>query len=194
MTTIEKALEANRTAGSAERIEVDGFVFSRFPMNQPILCIKGLMDDSIEELAMAKRKAENVQAYLTENAPGLTWTELKQKYSACDPIHPNVLGQIWIKFGAYLDRFYEHNYNGEQKKVWYLSEDDVTAIFPDDATHLIVASYFPTREDVAYLKQHGYRRTSYTRIPEFDYAYFLETEWDIRNMNGILFLGTAEEL
>ncbi|MBQ3408968.1 MAG: hypothetical protein IJH12_07195 [Clostridia bacterium] len=193
-STIEKALEANICAGFAERITIDGVTFSRLPLlpNMPVLEVSGDWRGPLKSLEEAKEKAELARKFLAES--GLTWHEVESQYSPSDPFHSNVHGEIWSKCNSVLvcmsDVFRnEPKCNG----IWSISDDydpaDYMAIYPSNASHMLIAEYFPSREDVKYLRELRYMRHDYVNDIRPDSVFFLDVDnWDIKTKHGIITL------
>ena len=185
MTTIEKALEANKTAGNTERITIDGVTFTRFPLHEAVLCVYEGYDKRYADIAKATEAAIQAKAHLETS--GMSWEEIAKTFSASDPLHCNIHGQIWSKYDSTLKLFGNvfHNAPEDNSGLWSIP-DDYIAIYPRDASHLLVAEYFPTPDDVKYLKRCGYVRYDHAGHPGTMDTYFLNTEWNPETMAGIL--------
>ena len=183
---IRNALETNKTAGNAERITIDGVTFTRFPLHEAVLCVYEGCDKRYASVEAALEAAKLAKAHLATS--GMTWEEIKKQFSASDPFHSNIHGQIWGKYDATLELFshvflHEHDDNAG---IWSIPDDYFT-VYPRDASHLLVAEYFPSQEDVKYLKSAGYRRNDHAGHPKEIDTYFLNgVEWDAETMRGIL--------
>lgn len=184
--TIEKALKANRTAGNSERIIVDGVTFTRFPLNQAVLCIYAGYDNRYAKVADAMEAAMKAKAHLL--ASGMSWEEIEQKYSASDPLHSNIHGEIWRSYNATLKIFntvFLHEPK-DNRGIWAIP-DDYIAVYPRDASHFLVAEYFPSQEDVKYLKRTFFIRSDIAGHPSPDDTYFTNIDkWNPETMEGIL--------
>ena len=185
MTTIEKALEANKTAGNLERIIVDGVTFTRFPLYEAFLCVSHGLDLNAD---VAKATEVAIQAKKHLETSGMTWNEIKKNCCPSDPFHSNVHGQIWSKYHAVLElgsNVFLHS--PENNKGLWSIPDDYIAIYPREGTHFIVAEYFPIGEDVKYLKKAGFTRYDLADHPSERCTYFLNgVDWNPDTMSGIL--------
>ena len=186
MTTIEKALEANKTAGNTERITIDGVTFTRFPLHEAVLCVYEGYDKRYADIAKATEAAIQAKAHLETS--GMSWEEIQKKFSASDPFRSNIHGEIWAKYDATLELF-SNVFLHEPEDcagIWAIP-DDFIAVYPRDASHLLVAEYFPSQEDVKYLKRMGFIRSDIAGHPKPIDTYFLkDVEWDPETMAGIL--------
>lgn len=186
MSTIQKALEANKTAGNVERIIIDGVTFTRFPLHEAFLCVTPGWDERYADVAKATEVAIQANALLTTS--GMTWNEIKEKFSASDPFHSNIHGQIWSKYcsGLEIGTCVFQNSPADNNGLWAIP-DDYIAIYPREGSHFIVAEYFPTTEDVKYLNRLGFARYDLANHPCERYTYFLNgVEWNPETMAGIL--------
>lgn len=184
--TIEKALEANKTAGRSERIIIDGVTFTRFPLHEAFLCVSHGLDNRNADVAKATEVA--IQAKKLLETSGMTWDEIRKTCCTSDPFNSNVHGQIWSKYQAVLElgsNVFIHS--PESNKGLWSIPDDYIAIYPREGTHFLVAEYFPTGEDVKYLKKAGFERYDLADHPTERSTYFLNgVNWDPDTMSGIL--------
>lgn len=186
MSTIQKALEANKTAGKLERITIDGVTFTRFPLKEAVLCVYEGWDKRYADIARATEAAIQAKAHLETS--GMSWEEIEKTFSASDPLHCNIHGQIWSKYDSTLKLFGNvfHNAPKDNSGLWSIPDDYIT-IYPRDASHLLVAEYFPSQEDVKYLKRMGFIRSDIAGHPKPIDTYFLkDVEWNAETLDGIL--------
>lgn len=184
---IAQALEVNRSAGTAERITIDGITFSRLPLlpDQPVLCVSPGYNEDANDIEVALEKAKKAKQHLEKS--GLSWTEIQKRFSASDPIHSNIHGEIWHDYDAHLDLFantFLHEPNG--CSIWSLKNKYIN-IYPVDADYMLVAKYWPSAEDVSYLEEHGFILRDYINDPQPYCTYFMNVDnWDSTTMSGII--------
>ncbi len=187
MSTIQKALEANKTAGNAERITIDDVTFSRLPLTEPILVL-GYTDymgtRTISELTDIANEARDLV-----NSTGLTWDDYKKLPDRGPQYNGEI--SIWAKYGAYLYSLSsEFTHDGiSSGGIWHYNYDsDFLVIMPQDASHALIAKYYPTPDEYRQLKQTGFKFKSRLRDPVESRAYFLNTvsRYDAETLTGIV--------
>jgi len=187
MTLIEKAIAANKTAGSVERITVDGIEFSRLPLNEPVLCVPYDRFGTIRTLAEVTEIAKKAHEMI--DSTGLTWEEYRNLPLFGPQYRPEV--SIWNHFCSSLELLSNnllHECNGISGIWYYNYDDDFLVIMPKDATHILTARYYPTPDDYNFLKFGcNYKFKSWLSYPNTRCAYFLDVEnYDANTKEGII--------
>ncbi|MBR2704693.1 MAG: hypothetical protein IKE91_04410 [Clostridia bacterium] len=190
MTTLEKAMQANLTAGGAERITVDGFEFSRLPLDEPVMWIP------YKDIMQRERGLEDLTDIATEARAmialsGHTWAEY-QKLPLAGPTFESKTS-IWGHFGASLELFSEAflNQGDDFSGIWYYNYDaDFVVIMPRGASHLMLAKYYVSKDEYDFLKSCGFKfKNLHSNHPNPRYAYFLNVEkYDADTKTGIITL------
>lgn len=188
-TTIEKALEANLTAGNEERITIDGVEFSRLPLTEPVLWIPYAdIMQRVRTLEEVTTVATLAHAMIARS--GLSWED----YRKLPLVGPEYRAEvsIWKHYNASLELF-STEFLHEDKDItglWYYDfNNDFVVVMPKESSHLLVAKYYPSAEEYQFLKSTGFKhKSSYTaNHPDKRYAYFLNVEeYDAATLKGII--------
>ena len=189
MTLIQKAIETNKAAENSLRFTIDGVQFTRFPLHEVTLCVHESWHNRYTDVAEATKVAIQTKEFLATS--GMSWEEIWKKFRNDYYTSDNIHYYIWTAYSSELNRADEvfskapTNNNG----LWSIPDayDNYIAIYPRDGSHLIVAEYFPSKEDVKYLKEARFVRHDITGHPDPKAHYFLgNTEWNPETMEGIL--------
>ena len=189
-TLIEKALEINLASGTAERIVVDGVTFSRIPLAEPVLWVtyKDVMQRTrtLEEVVDVAKKAKKMI-----HSTGLSWKD----YMQLPDRGPDYKSEtsIWKNYSCSLS-LYSNEFLHESDSVrglWYYDfRYDYVVILPRDASHMLVAKYYPTETEYHYLKRIlGFKHKNFpVNHIEPDYVFFPNKDVSSETMEGIITL------